>query len=305
DMTVNSGATLQGAGSILSKVSIVPGGHLAPGASVGTLTMNGLALDTSILDIEGNATGFDRINVTQTDKFTLANVSTVNVSDLGGAVPGAEYVIIDYAGTPLADLSGFSLSSQTLGNYAISLINDQANTQVKLRVADVPPPHWNVDGSGSWGNDLNWSTFVQPNSPSDAANFLKKITTAATVTLDGPKTVNQITFDNANTYTIAAGTGGSLTVSGGGAAISVASGNHVINAPLTLTDDTDISITGAANGLRLDGALSIAAGKAVTKKSDGTLRIGGPQSHGAGAMLKVTQGNVIMNSNAGSPASAS
>ncbi len=292
DMTVNSGATLQGTGTILSNVSVVPSGHIAPGTTVGTLTMNGLALDTASLDIEGNSSGFDRINVTSPDKFTLANVSTVNVTDLGTAVPGAEYVIIDYAGTPLADLSGLSLSNSVLGAYGISLINDQANTQVKLRVADAPPPRWNVDGSGSWANDLNWSTFVQPNSPNDAANFLKKITSAATVTLDGPKLVNQVNFDNANTYTLAAGTNGTLTVTG------------MISAPLSFTDDTDISITGAANGLRLDGFFSISTGKTVTKKLDGTLRISGLQSHGPGATLQVAQGNVALNSNAGNAATA-
>jgi len=304
DMTVNSGATLQGTGAILSNVSVIPGGHIAPGTTVGTITMNGLALDTASVDIEGNSTGFDRINVTNPDKFTLANVSTVNVTDLGTAVPGAEYVIIDYAGTPLADLSGLSLSSSVLGNYAISLINDQANTQVKLRVAAAPPPQWNVDADGSWGNDNNWNTFVQPNGPGDIANFLGKITAPRTVTLDGAKTVNQINFNNANTYTIAPGSGGSLTVSGGGAAINVSDGNHVINAPVTLTDNTDITITGAANGLRLDGGLSIAEGRVVTKKDDGTLRISGTQSHGAGALLEVGQGKVVLNSNAGTQATA-
>lgn len=304
DMTVNSNGTLQGTGTIKSNVSIVPGSHIAPGTTVGTLTMNGLALDTANVDIEGNSTGFDRINVTTADKFTLANVSTVNVTDLGGAVPGAEYVIIDYAGTPLADLSGLSLSNSVLGNFAISLINDQANTQVKLRVAAAPPPQWNVDADGSWGVATNWNTFAEPNSPSDAANFLGKITAPRTVTLDGAKTVNALNFNNANTYTIAAGNGGSLTVVAGGTGISVTSGNHVINAPLTLTDSTDINISGAGNGLRLDGGLSTGAGATLTKKSDGTLRISGTQSYGAGSTLRVQQGKVILNSNAGTTATA-
>jgi hypothetical protein len=278
---------------------------LAPGASVGTLTMNGLSLDTSLLDFEGNATGFDRVNVTVPDKFTLANNSTISLTDLGTTVVGgAEYVIIDYAGAPLADLSGLSLASPTLSGMAVSLINDQANTQVKLRVAALPPPQWNVDADGSWGNDNNWSTFVQPNSPTDTANFLGKITAARTVTLDGAKTVNQVNFDNPNTYTLAPGTGGSLTVTGTGASISVNKGNHIISAPVTLTDDTNITITGATNGLRLEGGLSIAAGRTVAKKSDGSLTISGAQSHGAGAALQVGQGTVNLASNAGSAATA-
>src|SRR5205814_932379 len=82
-----------------------------------------------------------------------------------GVVGGAEYVIIDYAGAPLADINGLTLSSPTLGSLGVSLVHDTANTQIKLRVAAAAPPQWNVDSSGSWGNDNNWSTFVQPNRP--------------------------------------------------------------------------------------------------------------------------------------------
>jgi fibronectin-binding autotransporter adhesin len=304
DMTVAGGATLQGTGTIQSNVAVQGGAHLAPGVTVGTMTMTGLALDNSLLDFEGNATGFDRINVTGADKFTLANNSTINLTDLGGVVGGNEYVLIDYAGAPLTDISGLSLSSPTLGTQAVQLYHDTANTQIKLRVAAGGPPQWNVDADGSWGNNNNWSTFVQPNSPTDIANFLGKITAARTVTLDGDKTVNQINFSNTNSYTIAPGTGGSLTVTGSLAGINVDKGNHVINAPVTFTDDTSINVSGAGNGLRLDGGLSIAAGKTVAKKSDGTLTINGAQTHGAGAALQVGQGTVNLVSNAGTVATA-
>jgi hypothetical protein len=303
-MTVAGGATLQGTGSILSQVGIIPGGHLAPGTTVGTLTMNGLTLDTAFYDIEGNATGFDRVNVTGADKFTLAGNSVVNVTDLGGVVGGAEYVIIDYAGAPLADINGLTLSSPSLGSLGLSLFHDTANTQIKLRVAAAPPPQWNVDADGSWGNGSNWTTFVEPNSPTDIANFLGKITAARTVSLDGAKTVNQVNFDNVNTYTLAPGAGGTLTVSGGGAAINVNKGNHVISAPVTLTDDTSINVTNSADGLRLEGGLSIAAGRTVAKRSAGTLTINGTQSHGAGSALQIGQGTVNVLSNAGTAASA-
>src|SRR5213075_1931865 len=55
---------------------------------------------------------------------------------------------------------------------------------------------------------------------------------------------------------------------------------------------------------QLSGGLSIAAGRVVTKKLEGTLRISGTQSHGAGSTLRVEQGNVQLNSNAGSAATA-
>jgi hypothetical protein len=71
-----------------------------------------------------------------------------------------------------------------------------------------------------------------------------------------------------------------------------------------LTDDTSITVTNAADGLRLEGGLSIAAGKTVEKKSAGTLTINGAQTHGTGAALRIGQGNVNLASNAGTAATA-
>src|SRR5207245_3515371 len=54
----------------------------------------------------------------------------------------------------------------------------------------------------------------------------------------------------------------------------------------------------------LTAPLSIVTGSNLTKQGTGTLRINGTQTHGAGATLNVAGGSVIMNSDAGSPATA-
>jgi hypothetical protein len=84
-----------------------------------------------------------------------------------------------------------------------------------------------------------------------------------------------VTFDNANSYTIAGA--GPLTINNNGAAtISVANGSHTISA-----------------------ALAIAANNTVTMTGPGTLTISGAQTNGAATAWTVSAGTLNMNSDAG------
>lgn len=61
---------------------------------------------------------------------------------------------------------------------------------------------WNVDANGNWSLASNW-TGGEPNAVGAAANFLGAITAARTITVDGPKTVGSLTFNNAASCTLA------------------------------------------------------------------------------------------------------
>ncbi|HEV8291420.1 MAG TPA: hypothetical protein VGP94_05835, partial [Tepidisphaeraceae bacterium] len=78
------------------------------------------------------------------------------------------------------------------------------------------------------------------------------------------------------------------------------SGNGTLASPVSSTNGR-ISPSGT---IALSAPLSIVTGTNLTKQGPGTLRIDGPQSHGAGATLNVAGGAVIMNSDAGTPATA-
>ena len=112
-------------------------------------------------------------------------------------------------------------------------------------VTQTEIPAWTGnDGSGSWADYLNWTgglpSTVNPPFPLLAASNpnLPKQTTAnffnapanTTITLDGNQSITQLAFSGAYSYTITPGTGGSLTLTGSGASISV-SGSHAIAAP--------------------------------------------------------------------------
>jgi hypothetical protein len=133
---------------------------------------------------------------------------------------------------------------------------------------------WNVDADGNWSVATNW-TNGEPNGAGTVASFLGVITAPHTVNIDGPKSVGELRFDNANSYTL--GGPGPLTISNtAGASIVVQNGSHTISAPL-----------------------SIAAGNTVTKSGPGTLTISGAQSHAPGAVLIASAGVTNLNSDGG------
>jgi len=168
------------------------------------------------------------------------------------------------------------------------------------------PPQWNLDADGSWGNPGNWSNNAVPDSPTAIVNFLNKITAPRTITLDGDRTVATITFDSSNRYTIAPGTGGNLIVGPFGSigAIHVASGSHLIQAPVIFAGATEISIADNS-ALTLSGGVATGMGISLLKTGGGELHIAGPQQHGIQASFSATAGKVFLDSNAGAPATAS
>src|SRR6185437_13915307 len=157
-------------------------------------------------------------------------------------------------------------------------------------------PCWTGNNSSvsgnSWADYLNWtgglpSTTQFPYDPllnnsynvgviqhQTAANFLSNANPSAggtTITLDGNQSITTMTFDSPHSYTIAPGTGGSLTLAGLGAAVTVAQGAHMIAVPVQLQDDVNVSVAGGS--LTISG--SISGSKALAKSGAGPLVLSG------------------------------
>jgi hypothetical protein len=147
--------------------------------------------------------------------------------------------------------------------------HDQAIEWVTANLL-VVSTEWNVDGNGNWSQGANWTAGV-PDAAGDLATFGGIITQPGTVTVDAPITAGRIELDNANAYTIAGTSALTLDAKSGEAQISVTRGSHAITAPLTLADDTLITITPPASNLSL-GALGAAAVN-LTKAGAGTLTV--------------------------------
>jgi hypothetical protein len=148
-VTVASGATLGGTGSVSGAVAVNAGGHLAPGASIESLNVGQLTLNAgSALDIELAAPGTsDSINVA--GMLTLTGGS-VNLLDLGGVDAGT-YTLINYGilsgsvanlGAPIGGPAGFSYELADSGSSIDLLV--------------LLPGDFNKDGSVDAGDYSTW-----------------------------------------------------------------------------------------------------------------------------------------------------
>jgi hypothetical protein len=136
---------------------------------------------------------------------------------------------------------------------------------------------WNVDADGIWSQPANWTAGV-PDSAGALASFGSIITQPRSVTIDAPVTVGRIELDNASAYTIAGASSLTLDAKSGETQIHVTSGSHAIAAPLTLADDTLITVTPAAGNLSV-GALGAAAVN-LTKAGAGVLTVNNVRTAG-------------------------
>lgn len=113
--------------------------------------------------------------------------------------------------------------------------------------------------------------------------MLFAVATGPTVSLDSATpAVAGITFNNATTsYTIAQGSGGSITLQSG-ASVAVEAGTHTIAAPLSLSGNTSFD-TAAGTMLTVSYAISGAGG--LTKTSGGTLVLSGTNNYQGGTLV--------------------
>jgi hypothetical protein len=140
---------------------------------------------------------------------------------------------------------------------------------------DFVAQKWKTNGGGSWSDNANW-TGRNPNELGAIASFTDGITSPATVTVDSPRSVAQINFNNANSYTLAGTSTITLDVSvdGFGAAqgipeISVLSGSHTISAPIALPRSTMLHVAPAGSVLTLSNDVTGAATSSLTKTGAG------------------------------------
>jgi autotransporter-associated beta strand protein len=138
-VTVLKDATLAGNGAIAGPVLLQDRAHLAPGTSVGNLTVGSLTFaTTSVLDYELGAVGTgDRTTITSPGGLSLTGLATVNITGLSGFGAG-QYPLLDYTGSFTGLPTNLSIGAAPAG-YAYSFINNAAGTSIDLLVS-VPEP---------------------------------------------------------------------------------------------------------------------------------------------------------------------
>jgi hypothetical protein len=147
------------------------------------------------------------------------------------------------------------------------------NFRPGLEITYLLMSQWSAPGGSSWGTAANWAGGV-PNAIGAVVTLGNATTSAnSTLTLDGNRTVGKLTFDHTNTYIIAPGTGGTLTINNGGLApaeVNILRGNHTIQTAVTFADHTNVNVA-STSSLLLSNSATIAPGKKLTKLGAGKL----------------------------------
>ena len=179
-----------------------------------------------------------------------ANTSNLTLSQLIGSNPQwCEFILIS--------------SSNVVGTWHfdnVRLSTNQVNaTWTNLQGA-------NADGTYHWGSLPNWNGTALPSNPGDIVTFGQAIGSPETISLNGNEkfqvNVGTMNFNSGVSYTIAQGTGGTLTLNGnvpnlnysqtfaastmtttaGNAQVNDLFGNHTISAPVVLATNTTVAV---------------------------------------------------------------
>ncbi|HEX8522916.1 MAG TPA: hypothetical protein VF669_11705 [Tepidisphaeraceae bacterium] len=209
-------------------------------------------------------------------------------------------------------------NDQATGDDVVDLTNqiNYERAYAATLVVQTEVPTWTGNGgTSSWANGFNWtgglpSTVNAPypllasTNPTLAkqttANFFNTIKFGTIVTLDGNQSVTRLAFDSTVAYSIAPGTGGTLSLTGSGASVEVKSGTHTVTAPFTVASALATTFTG---NLSLANTFTN-GGYTITKNGAGVLRIAGTQNNATNSSIVINAGKLQLDSDAGSTASA-
>jgi glucuronoarabinoxylan endo-1,4-beta-xylanase len=269
----------------------------------------------TITDASGlTVTSSVSVTVSQMSQGLSINPASANIT--GGGSQQFAATMLDQFGQPMSPQPAVTWAlasgpgSITIGGlytppYATGSATVQASSGSFVSMATATfatQPQWNAAASGSWNGSGNWvdvltsNTIAAPGTRGvlgDALTFAAA--TGPVARLDGANPVlASIAFNNAVTsYTIAQGSGGSVTLQGvsGNASVSVQAGTHTISAPLILASNTSFN---TATGTSLTVNFPISGPGSLTASGSGTLYLSAANSFTGGTV--VSSGTLVATS---------
>ena len=154
------------------------------------------------------------------------------------------------------------------------------------------PIEWTNTVGGAWSLADNWSGGVVPDAADVAVLFGSAIAAPATVTLDGPRAVGDVTFNSAAAYTLA-GSPLTLNKSSGTSTLQVSQGSHTIASDISPASTVLSAVTDPGAALTLAGSLSGTSAKRLEKTGEGTLTLSSCSNLFAGAVV-ASQGTLAL-----------
>jgi len=186
--------------------------------------------------------------------------------------------------------NGWAILPTGTDGFVLTSSEGTAGQRPLLDVSYALYPRFSAAG-GSWNTAANWANGT-PNGAGAVARFLSK-PAGSVVTLDGSKTVGMLILDSAASYTLNAGTGGTLTFANNGnvATLQVKQGQHLVAAPISFTDPGSFDVAGGAL-VTASAGVAVAAGKSLIKVNSGLVQITGGVALGSGASVNVNAGEL-------------
>ena len=153
---------------------------------------------------------------------------------------------------------------------------------------------WTNRSGGSWTNAGNWNTGVIADGSGSTANFTAlNLSADLTVTLDAPRTIGNLGFDDQNAtkhnWSVNAGNTGTLTLAGANPTITVLSATTTVNTSIAGTS----GLTKSGQGKLVLGGANTYTG--TTTASAGTLGFG-PVTFSAASPLNISSSSVTVES---------
>lgn len=295
DTVVNGGTLLPGPSLTTTKIVVNAGGSVGGGTAV----TPGSSLVGDV-DLNGGSLGF-RVGTLsdQLDALTINVVtpSTVGVIPSQALTVGEEFTVVKYS-----TLSGLGFAGLTAAlpnpHYTASLIDDSANSQIKLKIDAADELIWTGSSSGAWdvNTTANWK-LVSGLPGTVASNFydfdvitFDDSSSVGAVTLSGAIKPADITVDNDVTNYSFTGSpiGGGASLTKLGTASLDLSGANTFSGFTNLQGGRVITSTGTSLGT---GGTPVTLGTDVIVQATASYSFGrGFQLTGGTAELEIDPG---------------
>ena len=244
-LTLNSGQTLGGNGTVAGLIQDNGGSFIQPGGNgtAGTLTFSNLNLSgasTINLDLAGttNAAANDLIQVSGNLNLSTAVPNPIKFNFLNGAPSANPYTIIQCSGTITGTAataftnalvpSRYTATFNQVGNAITVTFTGMASNLVWTGTDPLTPATWDVATSTNWSNGATADVYYQQ----DSVRF-DNTSVNTNVTLAGTVNPQSVTVDSTNNYSITSSGSGAIA---GNTGLTKNNTNYLtVSAPNTFT----------------------------------------------------------------------